>query len=491
MIQTSWPIARHRLVREAHVLVHAARMRIAVRAHDPDLQRTSSGPPGGGPMAPSSTARTGPMSPPLSRWPESMPQVPAPWHAAGAGRRRGCGGSTSTRPSGRVVLGRRRRRGSRRRSSRETRSTPTPMPSSTWASELPTAGSRSTSALSRSRAARRARPAADGFMSSIASSWCRAIGAAVRRQQRPRAERWRQRRHRVRGDRDPALVVDALQRLGQRPQRRDALGDEQRQHVAAPRRDLLADHQVEAVVAGGVDLARAHRAVDPLVIGDGDHVEIGLPPRRGRAWPAPTPCRPSRGCGGACRPCRGRRRRASRGVIPAKVRPERLEGAPPLLRRLADVALEAGRDPRRPGRRRPRAGRRSAGTSNISPSARKRSGPTRRQRPTTSAAPCVTASTAGPSGTVVGCPNIVTGWPSPARSRSPMMPTMPPSRSRSLSGAARSLQRHQLDGRRRRVARRGTRTARAARSPRRAPAAGGRGRRGTPRTARSCRGASR
>ena len=81
-------------------------------------------------------------------------------------------------------------------------------------------------------------------------------------------------------------------------------------------------------------------------------------------------------------------------------------------------------------------------------SARKRSGPMRRQRPTISAARCVTARAAGPTGIVVGWPNIVTGWPSPARSRSPMIPTSPPSRSRRTSArpASRSGTRSTLPG---------------------------------------------
>ena len=113
-------------------------------------------------------------------------------------------------------------------------------------------------------------------MSSIASRWCRGSRAAWVQQQRARAERRRERRHRVRGDGQSALVVDRARASRPAAQGRDALGDEQRQHVPAPGGDLLADHQLEAVVAGGVELPCAQRAVDALVVGDGDEVEVGV-----------------------------------------------------------------------------------------------------------------------------------------------------------------------------------------------------------------------
>jgi hypothetical protein len=51
--------------------------------------------------------------------------------------------------------------------------------------------------------------------------------------------------------------------------------DEEGEDVAASRGDLLADDEVVRVVAGGVQLGGPQGAVDPLVVGDGDDVEIG------------------------------------------------------------------------------------------------------------------------------------------------------------------------------------------------------------------------
>ncbi len=62
----------------------------------------------------------------------------------------------------------------------------------------------------------------------------------------------------------------------QRAEGRQPLGHEQRQDVAAARRDLLADHQVVREVARRVQLGGAQGAVDPLVVGDGDDVEVGV-----------------------------------------------------------------------------------------------------------------------------------------------------------------------------------------------------------------------
>ena len=217
--------------------------------------------------------------------------------------------------------------------------------------------------------------------------------------------------------------------------------------MAAAGGDLLADHQVEVEVAGGVDLAGAQRAVQPLVIGDRHQVEVGLrldvlEQRLDRRR-----SRPSRACAGACRPCRACRRcGASRVRLAgaALIGPERLEGRPPLLGRLADGRLEAWPPGPRSGR--PRPGR--PGRCAAPPPARRgrRSAPGRcaARAPSSGVAPVRSASVAGPAGRVVGRPNIVTGTPSAVRSRSAISATRSPRRSAASIGRDERGQRHHL-----------------------------------------------
>ena len=73
-------------------------------------------------------------------------------------------------------------------------------------------------------------------------------------------------------------------------QRRIRFGQEERQQVAAPGGDLLADDQAEVVVACGMQLEGTQRAVDALVVGDGDQVEVGLSSTwSSRAWTSIVP----------------------------------------------------------------------------------------------------------------------------------------------------------------------------------------------------------
>src|SRR5687768_2205374 len=160
--------ASHGVMREMDVLVYAARVRIPVRAHDPDLQ-----------------------------WSPIRSLDPDRWHRwrrcgldrchrhSPVGRRvwRRCRAlATSWRrytstlwrllqkaPSGRVV----RASTAARYSAADAPGNQVhavPMPSSTCASEFPTAASWRTVSFMRSRAPRRALPAADGLKSSTASS---------------------------------------------------------------------------------------------------------------------------------------------------------------------------------------------------------------------------------------------------------------------------------------------------------------------------------
>src|SRR5205823_11822298 len=79
----------------------------------------------------------------------------------------------------------------------------------------------------------------------------------------------------VRRNRDPAGGMNALHGLGQRAERRDALLHEQRQQVPAAGGDLLAYGKIEVIVARCMELTRAQGAVDALVVGDRDQIEVG------------------------------------------------------------------------------------------------------------------------------------------------------------------------------------------------------------------------
>ena len=72
-----------------------------------------------------------------------------------------------------------------------------------------------------------------------------------------------------------ALIVNGGDRAAQGSERPHRLFDPQRQEVAAERRDLLADDHLDAIATiPGHDLGR-YRCVDPLVIGDGNDVQVG------------------------------------------------------------------------------------------------------------------------------------------------------------------------------------------------------------------------
>ena len=81
---------------------------------------------------------------------------------------------------------------------------------------------------------------------------------------------------RVGRDRDAALVVDRGDRRAQRPERLDRLLDPEREQVPAEGRDLLADDDLERQAAVPRDGPAGERGVDPLVVGDGDDVELGV-----------------------------------------------------------------------------------------------------------------------------------------------------------------------------------------------------------------------
>ncbi len=83
---------------------------------------------------------------------------------------------------------------------------------------------------------------------------------------------WHQRMGR---DRQPACLVDGQDRGAQRAERPDGPVHVQRQQVAAERRHLLADDDLRAQAAIARDRPGGQRRVDPLVVGDGDDVEVG------------------------------------------------------------------------------------------------------------------------------------------------------------------------------------------------------------------------
>ena len=68
----------------------------------------------------------------------------------------------------------------------------------------------------------------------------------------------------MRRDRHPTCGMDPLHRLGERPEGRDPLLDEERQQVPAAGRDLLPDDHLEAEAPGRVERARAQRGGRPL-----------------------------------------------------------------------------------------------------------------------------------------------------------------------------------------------------------------------------------
>ena len=239
----------HGFVGVPHVLVHPAGMRVAVRADDADLQRTANGGLAG-PMDRRHDApgRPGPRVIATLLWDGEYGAGAGPWRRAAGRRPRRCASCSSARRQARWRA-RRWPAGSPRRSRRGTRSSrcrrarargrPSCRPP-------PGAGSRSLRrfALEAARAT-----GGTGVEQLDRVQVMPRIGVVVQGEQAAAAEAGGQRRQRVRGDGQPALVVDAFQRLGQRPQGGNALLDEQGQHVAAARGDLLADDEVEVEVA--------------------------------------------------------------------------------------------------------------------------------------------------------------------------------------------------------------------------------------------------
>ena len=82
---------------------------------------------------------------------------------------------------------------------------------------------------------------------------------------------------RVGRDGQAARVVDGEDRRPQRSVRPDRPIDVQREQVAAEGRHLLADDDLDAQAAVAGDRPGGHGRIDPLVVGDRDDVEIGLP----------------------------------------------------------------------------------------------------------------------------------------------------------------------------------------------------------------------
>ena len=110
----------HRLVRESHVLVDAPGMRVAVRADDPDLQGLAAWTLTAASAAGAADCRSDVTA--TLRWAAEYAPGGGAWRAADAGRRRRCGGATSTARQGASSVPR-WPRDSRPRSSRGTRST--------------------------------------------------------------------------------------------------------------------------------------------------------------------------------------------------------------------------------------------------------------------------------------------------------------------------------------------------------------------------------
>ena len=208
-----------------------------------------------------------------------------------------------------------------------------------------------------------------GLNASSASGWTAGSGSSSRRAD-PALGAQRVGHERMGRDREAAL------RRGRRAivvrsdsVRPDRPLDEQREQVAAAGRDLLADDDLEPQAAVAGHRPGGDGRIDPLVVGDRDDVEVGLPldvvedgldaggpvggegvdvqvgaPRRS-AWSvmrgarrsgSPVARRPRRRVGGWPS---GRRRRL-------EVRPDREEDRPPLLGRVRDEPLEGAR----PGR---------------------------------------------------------------------------------------------------------------------------------------------
>ena len=193
-------------------------------------------------------------------------------------------------------------------------------------------------------------------------------------------------------DRDPALVVDRLDRPAQALERRHATLEEQAEQVAAAGRDLLAHDDLDGQAAVERDVARGLRRVDPLVVRDRHDVERAGRRRARRGCRRPTPCRPTPACGRGGRRGRGPAPRRSRGGR----RRCRGAGPPSSSRQRRGRARSGGTRPttaRARRRRSPRTPRRSTACRRSS---RSRRGPVRRGRDEDEAARV--AAHAGPPG---------------------------------------------------------------------------------------------
>src|SRR4051794_10330493 len=77
----------------------------------------------------------------------------------------------------------------------------------------------------------------------------------------------------MRDDGETALLMDQLDAALDTQVRRDALLDEEGEHVPLAGADLLADDHLKTIVAFRRQVARAQRAGDRVVVGNRDHVE--------------------------------------------------------------------------------------------------------------------------------------------------------------------------------------------------------------------------
>ncbi len=119
-------------------------------------------------------------------------------------------------------------------------------------------------------------PSAVGLKVSIVSGRDGRVVAGQEASQRGALGAHRERHQRVGRDRDPTLVVDRLDRPGERPEGGDGPLEEQREQVAATGAHLLAHHDLDAQAAVLGHVPRGDRRVDALVVGDGDEVQEAL-----------------------------------------------------------------------------------------------------------------------------------------------------------------------------------------------------------------------
>jgi len=92
----------------------------------------------------------------------------------------------------------------------------------------------------------------------------------------PEADAAGEHREGMDGDRQAALLVDLADGPVQRAPHGNGLIDEERQQVAMQGRDLAAGNHIESILVGQLQCLVAAR--QPVVIGDGDHVQVGAIP---------------------------------------------------------------------------------------------------------------------------------------------------------------------------------------------------------------------